>query len=118
MSICEKGGAKNIIRIFGHGWLPGAFQVYFIDMERATWTLADYIEYLRGDETRVDLSNLVRPLGNPIPIVERKCSIEKRFQNIWFVGLNIAQGLEFMHMHNHAHRDLKPNNGMRVYVQR
>ena len=114
-SISENGGAKNIIRILGHGWLSGVVQVYFIDMEVAQWTLADYIEYLKGDETCVDLSDLSilepGPRGNPIPIVERDCNEHKRFQNIWFIGLNIVQGLEFMHMHNHVHRDLKPNNG-------
>ena len=44
-SLRENGGHKHVIAFLNHGWLAGSYKVYFIDMERADFTLSDYICY-------------------------------------------------------------------------
>lgn len=110
-SIHENGGHKNIIGILDHGWLKGSFNVYYIDMELAQLTLADYIDHLRG--AKHSSSNIVSDLS-PV-FVNPSSSFERRVHNIWVVGRHVAEGLNFMHANKHVHRDLKPTNGKNFY---
>src|SRR5436190_23496924 len=45
-SLLKKGEHQNIINVLQHGCLGKAENVYFIDMELADFTLADYINYV------------------------------------------------------------------------
>src|SRR5271154_5609931 len=48
-ALCEKSKNANIVQVVEHGWLCGAFNVYYIDMELGAFALADYICYLGGE---------------------------------------------------------------------
>ena len=109
-SISAKGGHKHIINVFDHGWLKGSFNVYFIDMERGNFTLADYIAY-HGDASTSSIDFDVMQGSSPL-LLARGCTQDQRLNNAWAIAGHIAEGLEFMHMHSHVHRDLKPSNGM------
>ena len=108
-AIRETGGHENIIGISDHGWLKGSLNVYFIDMELANFTLADYMRHLRDNSSSSLNIETTRPLS-PV-FVQGDYSFTEKMQNMWTIGVHIAQGLEFMHSHKHVHRDLKPSNG-------
>jgi serine/threonine protein kinase len=103
------GTHQNIVAILGHNWLPNSSNCYFIDMELCDFSLLDYIDYhYRNGRS---LGNL--ELGDTLPptVVDKGRSVFVRMQNAWTIGSHIACGLEFMHAHNQAHRDLNPRNG-------
>jgi serine/threonine protein kinase len=111
--ILALGGHVNIVNILRHDWLKHSFnQCYYIDMELCEFSLFDYIAHhnnsMKADTPDIAIYNHLSPV-----IVKRNCSTMQKVQNIWTIGLHIARGLEFMHTHNHAHRDLKPGNGKR-----
>jgi serine/threonine protein kinase len=107
--IRNSGGHANIINTFDHSWLKGSSKVYYIDMELANLTLADYI-YNEGNPLSLD-AEAIQPLS-PVFVDRKSCSLLKRAYNMWIIGLQIGLGLEFMHGLELVHRDLKPTNGM------
>jgi serine/threonine protein kinase len=97
----------NIIEILKHGWLQTSGKVYFIDMELADLSLADYIEYaFRNKEisSHIVFDEIFRP--NP------SRPWHDHFLVAWMIGCEIAAGLTFLHESHHVHRDLKPQNGI------
>lgn len=114
-SICATGGHKNIIEILDHGWLKGQDNVYFIDMELADFTLADYIDYHSDSPSKSSIAFDAMPFSIPV-FVQRECSFQQRIRNMWAIGSHIAAGLEFMHEHNQVHRDVKPLNGVHLPI--
>lgn len=83
--------------------------MYFIDMELASLTLEDYLQYQRAELPRgVDIEAI--PISHPT-FVRNDCDSVKQIENMWAIGMHIARGLEFMHSLGHVHRDLKPSNG-------
>jgi serine/threonine protein kinase len=111
-SLRENGGHMNIVRVLDHGWLTGSLDVYFIDMELGSFTLADYIDYIhdRGPNLSKAIINSIPPSTDPA-FVPGNCPVHERMENVMAIGYHIAQGLEFMHSLHHVHRDLKPSNG-------
>jgi serine/threonine protein kinase len=108
-SICRNGGHQNIIRVLRHGWLGGSVNVYFIDMELASLTLEEYLDYQRNLQTPgVDVEAIAA--SRPV-FIHKDCSPIEQIENMWAIGMHIARGLEFMHSLKHVHRDLKPSNG-------
>jgi serine/threonine protein kinase len=107
--IRDKGGHENIIKILGYGWLKGSLNVYYIDMELADFTLADYIDHYKGTKSsKVD----IEALQSLSPVfVHKESPLQERMKNLWSIGTHIARGLEFMHFYEYVHRDLKPCNG-------
>jgi serine/threonine protein kinase len=100
-------GHENIIGLLSHGWLKGAFRVYYIDMELAQTTLTAYIAAFRTQTTPFAFLN-----PNLIPVfLDSNCTTEERIHNLWVIGKHIIDGLVFLHSGGHVHRDLKPNNG-------
>jgi serine/threonine protein kinase len=110
-SIREHGGHENIIGVLKHGWLRGmALNVYFIDMELGTLTLADYIRYCKSFKSpTLDVAAI--PASSPV-FIHKDGTLLERIGNMWTIGLHLARGLEFMHRLGHVHRDMKPSNGM------
>jgi serine/threonine protein kinase len=110
--ILALGGHVNIVNILRHDWLKHSFnQCYYIDMELCEFSLFDYIAH--HNSMKADITSEIAIYNHLSPVVVKKnCSAMQKVQNIWAIGLHIARGLEFMHTHNHAHRDLKPGNGM------
>lgn len=107
--IRNSGGHANIIDTFDHSWLKGSSNVYYIDMELANLTLADYI-YKEGNLLSLD-AEAMKPLS-PVFVDRKSRSLLKRAYNMWTIGLQIGRGLEFMHGLKLVHRDLKPSNGV------
>src|SRR5579859_5893290 len=105
--IKSRNGHENIIELLRHGWLKGAFRVYYIDMELAQTTLTAYIASFRPQTT---LFAFLNPNLAPI-FLDSGCTIEERIYNIWVIGKHIVDGLRFLHAGGHVHRDLKPSNG-------
>ena len=99
----------NLVLILGNGWLKGAFNTYFIDMELCKITLHEYIRYLH-DATPSRNHPVISPTAD-WAVIPRGQSAEARVMNTWTIGRHIASGLEFMHRHKYVHRDLKPRNG-------
>jgi len=112
-SISKSGGHKNIVEVLEHGWLKGSVNVYFIDMELGDFTLADYIHYHSpAPNSSIDLGGM--QVSMPVFIL-RGCSLNQRIQNMWGIANHIVGGLEFLHMYNHVHRDVKPSNGVSLF---
>lgn len=112
-SMCEHGGHQNIVKVLGHGWLKGSFKMYYIDMELASLTLEQYLQYHKNESVEgVDVEAI--PVADPV-FVRNDCDSTKQIANMWVIGMHIAGGLEFMHSLGHVHRDLKPSNGYYLY---
>jgi len=83
-------------------------------MELCDFSLLDYIDYhYRNGRS---LGSLKLADGVPPTILDKGKSVFARMQNTWIIGSHIAGGLEFMHAHSQAHRDLNPRNGNPVIV--
>jgi serine/threonine protein kinase len=108
-AIQESGGHENIIVLLDHGWLTGSLNTYFIDMELASLTLADYIKYM--DETGSSSIDTHEIQPSPPVFIHARPNFKQRIQSMWAIGTHIAHGLDFMHSRKLAHRDLKPSNG-------
>src|ERR1700736_4374681 len=80
------GSHKNIVRVFGHGYLPNSPH-YFFDMELCDMSLEDYVF---GHIT--DTENKLKVDGPGL---------------VWAVMTDVVSGLEFIHSHHEIHRDLK-----------
>src|SRR5271154_203538 len=80
-SIRAKGGHKNIIQVFDHGWLKGSVNVYFIDMELGAFTLAEYIDYHgSGVKSSIDFDAIQASMPVFLP---RNCTMNQRIHNMW-----------------------------------
>jgi len=108
-SLFHNGRHENIIVVFKHGWLDTLGNNYFIDMELAELSLADYIDYVFRNATP-SFELVIDDKSHPI-LTRRDCSELQRLHNMCAIGHQIASGLGFMHEHGHVHRDLKPGNG-------
>jgi serine/threonine protein kinase len=83
-------------------------------MELAEFSLADYIDYRRGDAR---MSGIVDETMFCWPhLVSRGSSAAEQTENMCEIGPQLAQGLEFLHRFKLVHRDLKPSNGMVPWV--
>jgi len=105
--LMSNGHHDNIVDVLKHGWLETAGQVYFVDMELADLSLADYIKYAFHSGP---LPEYCREFGPACP--SRDCDKVTRLHATFVVGCQIARGLEYMHNLCQGHRDLKPSNGM------
>jgi serine/threonine protein kinase len=106
--IQNNGPHDNIIHVLEHGRLRGSYNIYFIDMELGDITLAKYISCSRRNESLSDIAAF-----EPIFIYpSSSCHETARVINAYFIGIEIANGLEFLHCGGYVHRDLKPSNGM------
>ena len=105
--IKSRNGHENIIELLRHGWLKGAFPVYYINMELAQTTLTAYIAAVRTQTTPFAFlnPNLV------LVFLNSNCTTEEWIDNVWVIGKHIIDGLVFLHAGGHVHRDLKPSNG-------
>jgi serine/threonine protein kinase len=115
--ICATAGNKNIIRILRHSPLPST-DYYYIDMELCDVNLAAYINPSYDRKLLVpteELQNAKRPVvvtvRRPVSYAGYRVSIE----NTYTIMSHIVSGLEFLHSHRLAHRDLKPQNGNRLF---
>lgn len=108
-SLFHNGRHKNLIEVFKHGWLDSLENNYFIDMELADLSMADYIHYVFHNATP-PFELFIDDKSNPI-LTRRDCSEIQRLHNTCAIGHQIASGLLFMHEHGYVHRDLKPENG-------
>ena len=103
---------RNIVSILDHGKFDDWTRDYFIDMELCDGTLRNYIDYhyhkTSIEPTPVSFNSI--PAFPPI-FVQRDCDLLMRLRNMWAIGVHMASGLEFLHVHNLVHRDLNPCNG-------
>jgi serine/threonine protein kinase len=106
--LMEHGGHENIVTILAHGF-NAAFDGYFIDMELCDMTLKDYIDYVASLSYR-ELPLEATPSLAP-SVVPFDCPQLLKMRNIWTICAQIAAGLDFMHLRDQTHRDLKPCNG-------
>jgi serine/threonine protein kinase len=99
----------NLIHVFTHGWLEAAKLHYSIDMELADLSLYDYINYLFRNGSlppTITFSDRFDPR-----LSRRECTQLQRLHTTWVIAAQICNGLQFMHLNGHIHRDLKPQNG-------
>lgn len=110
-SLYRKGGHQHIIEVIKHGWLPGMItKCYFIDMELADLSLAEYIAYVFHEKS---LPSSVWFGAKFDPVFSSKhCTEPQRLQTVFTIMFHIAKGVEFIHQTGYVHRDLKPANGM------
>lgn len=130
--LLKAGGHKNIVTILDQGWIKNVLNCYFIDMELCELTLHDYtwyhhtstpsvasIETLLPNDTITVIHRTTNYITSTVgpALVSKSCSASVMAHNLWTIGAHIAGGLEFMHSHHFAHRDLKPRNGITLQVQ-
>lgn len=94
----ENGGHSNIITILNYGRLNE--ERYYFDMELCILNLEDYI-----------LGDFKSILGNRKYYYPDFSRDTLSCLSLWGILSQIAQGLEFLHVNNEMHRDLKPRNG-------
>jgi serine/threonine protein kinase len=90
------GTDKNVVNVFKAG-MNSNETIAYIDMELCEMNLA---EYRRGMQSY----GLVHT------------PIELKASQIWDVMEQIANGLAFVHSTGYVHRDLKPQNGLKISV--
>jgi serine/threonine protein kinase len=99
---------ENIIEILNHGWLETARKIYFIDMELAEFSLADYIDYVFGKKM---IPTRLRPVDRAaIDLARNRVASVRHLFATWAIGSQIAAGLAFLHGANVVHRNLRPQN--------
>lgn len=107
--ICATGGNENIVHILKHGPLPST-DYYYIDMELCDVNLADYISTSYNRTVLLpttELQNAKEPVFILYPLTPSRVHQE----NVYSIMSHIVCGLQFLHQHQLAHRDLKPKNG-------
>ena len=95
------GDHPNIIRILAHGDLRPPHVYYYIDMEYCD---IDLDQYLRNAKTGIG------------GLLEWPLALEQG-SGIFLIGVimqQIVSGLHFIHSNNQVHRDLTPQNGIRL----
>ena len=69
--------------------------------------------YLQREDTpneRLCMFRLLERNSNP-SLRTKGSDVYVKLRNIWTIMTHISKGLEFLHCHKQAHRDLKPQNG-------
>jgi len=111
-SLSRTGGHDHIIEVLKHGWLRGTTdKFYFIDMELAELSLAEYIAYVFHNKPLPSRFGILSEEFDPV-FSSRHCTQLQRLHTIFTIGSQVAKGLEFVHQSGYVHRDLKPANGM------
>jgi serine/threonine protein kinase len=82
-------------------------------MELCDFALDDYIRTMNSNESSFDI-DLIN--SSTFALVSKNCSLPEKWLNTWTIGSHIARGLEFMHIRNHIHRDLKPGNSIDRFI--
>ena len=100
LKLCRDGGHLHIVTVMRIGDIP---PFLFIDMELCDLNLADYI-YCTKDRASVP-TYFIKDQSPPM----KSCQI-------WNVMLQIAKGVEFLHVRKMVHRDLKPLNSNLLVV--
>src|SRR5271156_3782755 len=114
-SLYRTGGHEHIIEVLKHGWLQTTEKVYYIDMELADLSLAEYIAYLFHKKPLPSGISLQHDRFEPV-FSSKHCTQLQRLQTTLIIGTHIANGLDFVHRIGYVHRDLKPANGKRLHV--
>jgi len=137
-SLYRTGGHPNIIEVLEHGWLETTGRVYYLDMELADLSLAEYIatifhnrplpcyvNYFAEFDAGVEIQPVVVEQVDGVtseaftllskgvdPLFPSKPRTQlERLDAMLTIGSQIAKGLEFIHQSGFVHRDLKPGNG-------
>ena len=109
-SLSRTGGHDHIIEVLKYGWLGTNEKYFFIDMELAQLSLAQYISYVFQNKSLPPDFGTLDPKYEPV-FSRRDCTALQRLQTSLVICSQIASGLEFMHHSGYVHRDLKPENG-------
>jgi serine/threonine protein kinase len=96
-------GHRNIVEILSHGTLPRGD--CFIDMELCDVDLWKYIH-----EPRTIVQNATAGQWDNIGYVTADCSLQLKMRNVWTIMAHVANGVEFLHVQEYVHRDVKPQN--------
>jgi|SRR5579871_6211129 len=102
------GGHENLIQILRHGWLDPEESIYFIDMELCDRNLSSFIEE--------PLDSASSCPDHPGYLKDEDPPIWWRSSEIMRINFQLANGTEYIHRRDMVHRDLKPNNGIRLLL--